>query len=336
MPRSLITRRRTLGAAGLALAATPRRRARAASSLDQVSFLTNWRAEAEHGGFYQALAAGIYRRYGLNVDLRQGGPSLNTPELLLAGRVDMILSTGMQALNYARDKLPFFCIAAIFQKDPEILMAHPGMGNDSLAALRSKPMMISTQGRATFWPFLRKKFGYSDSDLRPYNFNLQPFIANKEMVVQGYVTSEPYVVERAGLKPRIFLLADAGFASYDETIDISHKLAIQKPDVIQRFINASIEGWVQYLAGQDVAAANALIKKANPDMTDDQIAFSIKMLKKYGLIRSGAALTLGIGAMTDGHWKRFYDAMVAAGVYRAGIDYKAGYSLQFVDHGVGL
>ncbi|MEJ0068073.1 MAG: ABC transporter substrate-binding protein [Pseudomonadota bacterium] len=238
-----------LASAALALAALTSTGA-ATHADDKLSFMTNWTAEAEHGGFYQAVAAGIYKKYGLDVTLRQGGPSTNTAQMLAAGAIDLRMgsNTGV-ALNYVKEGVPALVVAAMFQKEPSILMAHPGAGNDSLAVLKGKPIMISRATIDTWWRFLVAKFGYSDDQIRPYNFNNGPFLLDKNLVQQGYVTSEPFAVEKEGkFKPVIFLLADdGGYSSYSSTIETTTKLVAEKPDVVQRFVNASIEGWYSYL-----------------------------------------------------------------------------------------
>jgi NitT/TauT family transport system substrate-binding protein len=305
---------------------------------DKVSFITNWTAEAEHGGFYQALATGIYKKHGLDVTLRQGGPSMNTQQMLAAGAVDMRMgSSSGEGMNYVKEGVPAIVVAAIFQKEPQILMAHPGVGNDSLAALKGKPIAISRNSIDTWWKFLVAKFGYTDSQIRPYTFNNAPFLVDKNLVQQGYVTSEPYAIEKeGGFKPVIFLLADdAGYASYSTTIDAALKLVKEKPDVVKRFIEASIEGWYSYLYG-DPGPANALIIKDNPEMTVEQIKYSIDKMKAYGIVDSGDALEHGIGAMSDARWKAFFDTAASVGLYPKDLDYKKAYTTEFVNKGFGL
>jgi len=246
-------------------------------------------------------------------------------------------SNCFSALNYVKNNIPMLCVGTVFQKDPQVLIAHAGQGNDSLPALKGKPIMISPPARAGYWQFLRIKFGYTDDQIRTYTFNMAPFLADKSAIQQGFVTSEPYKLEQAGAKIVVHLLADGGYSSYATTIETSAKLVNDKPDVVQRFVNATIEGWYSYLYG-DPGPANALIKKDNPEMADDQIAYSIGAMKKYGLVDSGDAGTLGIGAMTDARWKDFHATMVEAGLYPADLDLKRAYTLQFVNkkHGINL
>jgi NitT/TauT family transport system substrate-binding protein len=338
MMKYRLSRRTMLGAGGAAAASVlipmPGRPVHA-QTLDKLTYQTDWRAQAEHGGFYQAVAAGIYKKHGIDCTVQQGGPQMNPSQLLLGGRVDMIMSNGIEALNYAREKIPFMCIASIFQKDPQCLISHPGVGNDTLAALKGKPILVGAAGRQSYWPFLRARFGFTDEQIRPYTFNMAPFLADKNVSQQGFASSEPYAIEQAGVKPVVHLLADNGFDNYNTTINISKKLASEKKDLIQRFVNASAEGWAQYLKGQDVAAANAMIKKDNPDTSDDKIAFAVKTMNERGLVMSGDALTLGIGAMTDARWERFYNSMAAVDVLPKGLDWKTAYSLEFTNKGIG-
>jgi NitT/TauT family transport system substrate-binding protein len=307
-----------------------------ASALDKVTFGTDWKAEAEHGGYYQAIATGIYKKYGLEVTLRQGGPQVNQAALLAAGRLDFDEApNSFIALNFAKENIPMVAVAALFQKDPSVLIAHQGVGNDSLAALKGKPIMIGADTRVGWWLFLKAKFGYTDDQIRPYTFNVAPFLVDKHAVQQGYLTSEPFLIEQQGEKPLVFLIADAGYASYGSLIETSAKLVAQKPDLVQRFVNASIEGWYSYLYG-DPAPANALIKKDNPEMTDAVLAYAIEHIKSAGIVDSGDAEKSGIGAMTDARWRAFFAVMAQEGLYPKTLDYQKAYTLRFVGKRVGM
>ncbi len=303
---------------------------------DKLTLGTNWKAQAEHGGFYQAVATGIYKKHGLDVTIRMGGPQVNHPQLLAAGAIDFNMgSSSFSGLNYAKNDIPMVTVAAIFQKDPQVLISHPGQGNDTVTAMKGKPILIASGGRATYWNFLRAKFGFTDDQIRPYTFNMAPFLADKSTIQQGYLTSEPYKIEKAGAKPVVHLLADLGYNSYSSTLETSWKLAREKPALVQRFVDASIEGWYSYLYG-DAEPGNALIKKDNPEMTDDQIAYSLTAMKKYGIVDSGEAKTLGIGAMTDARWKEFAAQMIDIGLYPRDLDLGKVYTLQFVNKKVGM
>lgn len=302
---------------------------------DKITFGLDWKAEAEYGGYYQALAIGIYARHGLDVTIREGGPLVNHMQLLMAGRLDFNLGGG-RAIEFAQENLPFMAVAAIFQKDLAVLIAHPGQGNDSFAALKGKPIMIGADTRNGWWRFLAAKYGFGDSQIRPYTFNLAPFLADKGAIQQGYVSSEPYLVkQKAGIDPVVLPVSDAGYLGYGNIITTSARLVQQNPDLVQRFIDASIEGWYSYLYG-DPAPANRLITQANPDMPADLIGFGRNTMIQRGTVDSGDAKTLGIGAMTDVRWKAFYDSMVAVGVYKPGIDISKAYSTRFVDKRVGI
>jgi NitT/TauT family transport system substrate-binding protein len=332
--RYRIERRALLG--GFVLAAVANARVAVPQSLDRVSFHTNWRAQAEQGGYYQAVAAGIYQRHGIACELRQGGPQLDPVRLMLAGRVDMAMSNGFQALNYVREDIPALTIAAMMQKDPQVLMTHAGNGIESFEDMRGKPILVGSAGRVTYWPFLKSRFGFTDEQVRPYTFNLQPFLANRMAIQQGFLSSEPLSALQAGATPKVFLIADAGYENYQTTIDIRRTLMDSKPDVVQRFVNASIEGWTEFMKGQDIAAANRLIIHDNPEMTEERIAYAIRAMNESGIVVSGDAATLGVGAMTEARWQRFYQTMRDAGIYPAGMDVKKAYDLRFVNKRVGL
>lgn len=310
---------------------------RAAHAADHVNFGLDWKAEAEYGGYYQALATGIYQRHGLDVTIRQGGPQVNQAQLLLAGKLDFTISSNsFIALNFVQQKLPFLAVAAMFQKDPSVLIAHPGQGHDSFSQLRGQPIMIGADTRAGWWNFLKVKFGYSDSQIRPYTFNLAPFLHDKSAVQEGYLGSEPFsIMQASGEKPVVLLIADAGFAGYGSLISTSRKLTEQKPDLVQRFLNASIEGWYSYLYGNP-APGNALIGKENPEMTAALIDYGRNVLKQHGIVDQGDTEKLGIGAMSAARWLEFYQSMRQAGLYPKDMDWRAAYTLRFVNQGVGL
>ena len=318
-------------AAGLSLAAG----LSGARAADKVTFGTDWKAEAEYGGFYQAAATGLYAKHGLDLTLRQGGPQVNHTQLLAAGRIDFNIGNSFLSMNFVKEKVPLVAVAAFFQKDAQVLIAHAGAGEDSLAALKGKPIMIGSDTRVGSWLFLKAKFGYTDEQIRPYNFSIAPWLADKNAVQQGYVTSEPYLMEKAGAKPVVFLLADAGYDNYGNVVQTSLAMVEKHPDIVQRFIDASIEGWYSYLY-DDPAPANALIKKDNPEMTDDLIANGIAKMKQYGIVDSGDALKEGIGAMSADRWQRFFDVMSAQGLYPKDLDWRKAFTTQFVNKKVGM
>jgi NitT/TauT family transport system substrate-binding protein len=308
-----------------------------AVAADKVSFGTNWLAEAEHGGYYQALADGTYAKYGLDVTIVPGGPQANNGLLLATGKLDFYMGGNLLlAFDAVDQNLDIVVVAAHFQKDPQMVMSHPGVGLDKWEDLPKATAFIGKEGLASFYRWMETEYGFKEANVKPYTFNPAPFIADAHSIQQGYVTSEPFAVEREGhFKPNIFLFADHGYSTYATTIETRRDVIDKRKDVVQRFIDASTIGWYNYLYG-DNTKANALIKKDNPDMTDEQIAFSIAKIKEYGLVDSGDTLKSGIGAMTDERVKAFYDQMVKAGVVKPGLDYKKAYTLDFVNKGVGL
>ncbi len=308
-----------------------------AQTLDKVSFGTNWVAEAEHGGFFQAAADGTYKQYGLDVTIVPGGPNENNRMLLISGKLDFFMAANtLMSFDAVANNVPVVSIAAMFQKDPQVLLTHPESNITKLEQLKPLTLFISKEGISSYYQWLKSEYGFSEKNVRPYTFNPQPFIATPQSAMQGYVTSEPFAVERAaGFKPGVILLADYGFNTYSTLIETRRDLIDSKPDLVQRFVDASIVGWYHYLYG-DNSAGNAMIKKLNPEMTDDLLAYSVAKMKEYGIVDSGDSLEKGIGAMTEERITSFFDKMVRAGVVKPTIDYRKSYSLRFVNKGVGL
>ena len=311
--------------------------AHAQQKLDKVSFGTNWVAEAEHGGFFQALADGTYKKYGLDVTIVPGGPNANNRILMTSGKIEFYMSANtLQSFDAVSNNIPTLAVAAIFQKDPQVLLAHPESNVKKLEDLKPLTLFVSKEGMATYFQWLKSEYGFDETKVKPYTFNPQPFLADLKSAMQGYVTSEPYGVEKeAKFKPTILLLADYGFNTYSTLIETRRELTESKPDLVQRFIDASVIGWYNYIY-RDNSAGNALIKKMNPDMTDDLLKYSVDKMKDYGIVDSGDALKSGIGTMTDARMASFFDKMVKAGVVKGDLDYRKSYTLRFVNKAVGL
>src|ERR1700704_5203600 len=334
MKPALLSRALTAGLLAAIAAISP---VGAQTALDKVSFGTNWVAEAEHGGFFQALADGTYKSYGLDVTIVPGGPSDNNRMLLIAGKLDFFMAANsLMSFDAVAHNVPLVSVAAIFQKDPQVFLTHPEAKISKLDELKPLTLFVSKEGISSYFQWLKSEYAFSAEKVRPYTFNPQPFIANKQSAMQGYVTSEPFAVEKAAkFKPGIILLADYGFNAYSTLVETRSDLIDKKPDLVQRFVDASIIGWYNYLYG-DNAAANAMIKKLNPEMTDELLAYSLGRMKQYGIVDSGDTLRDGIGAMTDARAASFFDKIVRAGVVRPDVDFRKAYTLRFVNKGVGL
>ena len=278
-----------------------------AQQLDKVSFGTNWVAQGEHGGFYQALADGTYRKYGLDVTIVPGGPNVNNRILLPVGKIDFFMSANtLQSFDAVEQNVPIVPVAAMFQKDPLVLLAHPDQGIEKLEDLKALTLFIGREGFATYFQWLKADYGFDERRVKPYTFNPQPFLADKRSAMQGYVTSEPFAIEQqAGFKPKVFLLADQGFNPYSTLIETRRDMIGKRPDLVQRFVDASIIGWYNYIYG-DNRAANALIRKHNPEMSEALLAYAVATMKTHGIANSGDATKLGIGAMTEARVKEFF------------------------------
>ena len=298
----------------------------AAQPLAKLAFTTNWYAQAEHGGFYQALAEGTYRKHGLDVEIRMGGPQVNGLQLLVARQTDLFMGYDIQTVQAATQGLPVVTVAAAFQKDPAAIIAHPDV--KSLEDLKGRPIFISPASHTTFWPWLKARYGFTDAQLRPYSFSVQPFLVDKRAAQQGYITSEPYSVEKAGVKPSVFLLADLGYPPYAETLVVTRGTLAARKDTIRRFVQASAEGWKSYLSNP--APGNALIKRDNPRIEDGLIAYGVARIKEYGIVTGGDAATHGIMTMTDARWAKTAEFMRSAGLLNPAFDVRAAYTLEII------
>jgi NitT/TauT family transport system substrate-binding protein len=308
------------GAAALAVSLAP------ALAADKVIFLTSWFAQAEHGGFYQAKATGLYDKAGLDVTIKMGGPQVNGAQLLLAGDADFIMGYDIQVFKGREQNQPLVTVATSFQFDLQGIMTHDDVAD--LAALKGRPILIAGSSRVTFWPWLREKYGYTDDQIRPYTFNLQPFFADKTMAQQAYPSSEPYQAEQQHEKVKFFLLADGGYPPYGSTIVTTEKMIAEKPDVVARFVKASLEGWRDYM--KNPAPGNALIKADNAKMTDGQIDYALMKMKEMNAIDRGDAATLGVGIITAARYKQIYDFLVAGGLLDPKVDWHKTFDDRFV------
>ena len=332
----------TRSAAGLlalaACAGTATFAGTAAHAQDKVVFATNWKAQAAHGGFYQALADGTYARAGLAVTIQQGGPQVNNRPLLPAGKIQFLMTGNLlHSFDNVKNGVPTMVVAAMFQKDPQALIAHPGQGYENFAALAKAPtVLIAKDGQFTWWQWLKVQHGFKDEQLKPYNYNLSPFLASKTAVQQGYSVAEPIYIENQGkFKPVVHLLADLGFSPYSTLIEARADMVRNQPDLVRRFVDASIRGWYNYLYA-DRSAANAMMRKENPELTDDEIERSVALMKQQGIVDSGEALERGIGAMSEARVRDIFDKMVKAGLYKPGdVDLKKVATYDFVNQSVG-
>ncbi|MFT4954514.1 MAG: NitT/TauT family transport system substrate-binding protein [Brevundimonas sp.] len=297
----------------------------------RLRFATDWRAQAEHGGFYQALASGAYASRNLNVQIIQGGPGVNVPQLLASGAVELGMgSNSFIPLNLVAEGAPVKAVAAYFQKDPQVLIAHPDPALEDIADLAGRPFLLATASRDAFWVWLRARYGFTDDQVRTYTFNPAPFLADERAVQQGYLTSEPYTIaEAGGFEPRVFLLADEGYPSYACMVLAPNAFARDNDEALRAFIAASAEGWHDYLNG-DPAEADALIMADNPEMTAEILAQAREALRENQIVQGGDAAIMGIGAMTEDRWRDFFAVTSQAGVYPQALEWREAFTLEYL------
>lgn len=293
---------------------------------DKLTFATDWLAQAEHGGFYQAVAEGIYRKHGLDVTIRQGGPQVNGLQLLAAGQIDVAMADALQALSAVEQGIPLTTIGATFQKNPTVLISHPGVTR--IEELKGRPIAIASAANTTFWPWLKSRYGFSDDQKRPYAFSVQPFLADPKLSQQGFATSEPFAIEQAGVKPVVFLLADLGYPPYSEALVVTRGTLDKRADVLKRFLRASAEGWKSYLANP--GPGNALIRKDNPQMSEAMLAYGVQKMKENRIVDGGDAAALGLLSMTQARWDATVAFLRAAGLAKPNVDYSRAWTLELV------
>jgi NitT/TauT family transport system substrate-binding protein len=294
---------------------------------DKVTFTTNWFAQAEHGGYYQAKATGLYDKAGLDVTIKMGGPQVNVMQLLVAGETDIIMGYDLQTLSSVEKGLPVVAVAATFQSDLRCIMARADV--KSLADLKGKTILVASGGRTEWWPWLKAKYGYTDEQSRPYTFNLQPFFSDPNVVQQCFISSEPLQAKNQGVAVNVFLLAREGYPPYGSPVVTTRQYLEKNRDVVRRFVEASMQGWRDFL--KDPAPASRLIKEANPNMKDEQIAYAVEQLKAFGVVDGGDAKTKGIGAITEPRWEQTYKFMVGSGLLGKDTEWKKAFTTEIVD-----
>lgn len=336
MSCTLVSRRTALGALGglATLAAPPFIKPASAQALTKVVYQTGWLPQPDKGGLYQALAMGFYKEAGLDVEIRKGGPQLNVAQIFLAGKVDFADSDSLRVLNFVKEGLPGIAVAAFGQKPLNVLLSHPGVGHDKLEALKGQPLLVSTIGRQTYFQWLKAKYGFSDAQAKPYTFSMAPFLADKAVSMEGFVTSEPYEARRAGIEPVVHLLSEHGYQNYSNVMLAQPRLVNEQPELVQRFVDATIKGWHSYLHG-DPRPGNELIRQGNPDLTDEKIQYALAAMKRHAIFESDDVKKGGLGAMSDAQWQRIHQTLVAAQALPADLDIKKGYTLRFVNKRVG-
>jgi NitT/TauT family transport system substrate-binding protein len=321
--------------AALLAACSPAKQPAASNGLTPIKFATDWRAEAEHGGYYEALANGEYKKRGLDVTIVQGGPAVDVPQLLATGAIDMgVGSNSFIVLNVAKAGAPITAVSASMQSDPQVLIAHPDQGIKSLADMKGRPILLSDASITAFWVWLKAKYGFTDDQVRKYDFSDAPFLADKRLIQEGYRTSEPYTIQKmSGMSPAVFLLADYGYPGYASLVLARNALIAKNPTAVKAFVDATAAGWKAYLYG-DPKPGDALILKDNPEMTQDVLDQARAKMRDKGIVLSGDASAQGIGAMTDARWADFFQMASSQGVYPKTMDYKAAYTLKFLPTGV--
>lgn len=327
MRQHQISRRTVLtSAAGMAVAGIAGVVPRPARAADKVRFLTNFYAEEAMGGNYQAKATGLYDAAGLDVEVRQGGPQLNAMQLLLGGEVDIIMGKDLTVLSSIEKGVPVITVAASYQWELQGMMTHPDV--NSFADLKTHKIMMSTSGRTNYWPWLKKRFGYTDEQALPYTNNLQPFLADKNLAVVALASDEPFVARKEGAEVKFLPFLREGWPPYGAPLVTTHDFLAKNCQAVARFVRASLEGWKSYFANP--APGNAAIKADNPKQSDALMSFGLQTMKDLKVIHGGDAATMGIGIMTEARWQKTRDFMVEFQLLKPNTDWKSAFTTEFV------
>ena len=315
-------------AAALALSAGPA--VAQEKKLTPVRFTLNWIPTPDHSGYYAAKIGGIYEKYGLDVEIRPGGPQVNVHQLLAAKQTDMIMGTTMRAFNARHEGIPIVTVASWYQKDATTFMLHPDNKASNLADLKANQVMIPNISKVNYWPWMKAKFGFSDDQLKPYDFAYRSWALNPNAISQGYITSDKPNMAGVGVpNGRSMLLADHGWNQYINTVDVLEEMIEKKPEVIRAFLRATAEGWRQYL--KDPTATNAELTRLNPDLSRETAAYGYEVITTYRLLGVASADEGKIGTISDARLKAFAEEMVKAGAIPASDAYEKSYTLKFMD-----
>jgi NitT/TauT family transport system substrate-binding protein len=308
--------------------------AQGAAAQTKLSFYTDWKAQAEHGGYYQAKATGLYSKAGLDVTIRPGGPNVDVIRLLAAGAVDVaMVSDSFQAMRLAARGADAKIVMAVFQKDPQIIMAHGTGKAPRLSAWKNKPLFMDDGFRLSYFPWLKARHGFTDKQVRPYGFSLTPWLLDKNALQEGYLSSEPFSALKAKADTQVIVLSDQGFTGYGQMVAVTGKMLRERPQLVKAFVQATQSGWQSYLSGNP-GPGNALIRKDNGEMSDELIAYGRSALIARGIVISGDATTQGVGAMTSSRWAGFVAEMKAIGLAPASLEASRIYDLRFLaSHG---
>ena len=292
----------------------------------EIIFVTDWKAQAEHGGFYQAVANGYYRKRGLKVTIRPGGPQTDNPRLIAAGAINIAMaSNNFQPLNLLAAGADVKVVMTTFQKDPQVLMVHPGVNASCFKDLKDMPIFMADSALATFWPWLQAKFGFEDKQIRKYTYSLAPWLVNEGTVQEGYLSSEPYTARQAGVDPKVFLFADEGYPGYAGMVMVRGRYLAANGATVRAFVEASIEGWQDYLWG-DPVPGNRLILGDNPEMTPDLISFAINAMKQNEMLGDRQA----VGLMTEKRWRDFHKEMSALRLLPKDMNVEKAFTLDYL------
>jgi len=303
--------------AGCKKAATP-----SGNGLFPVVLQTDWYPQPEQGGFYDALLKGYYKGEGLDVTIAPGGPYVIAEQQVSTGAAQFAMGTSDQVLVKVSRGLPLLAVGATMQKDPQCVMLHAESPVKSFAELNGHAMAVKPG--SIWFEYLVKKFKLGDVREIPATYSVANFLQDPNYIQQCFVTSEPFFAEKSGAKVKTMLIGDTGYKPY-RVFFTSQTFAKEHPEIVAKFVRASLKGWRDYLSAP--APVEAEISRLNPAMSAEQMAFSVKTLTDGHFVTGDPDQ---FGQFTPERWATMYQQLVDLKVITSSIDPATAYTAKFL------
>jgi len=296
------------------------------TGLTKVTLQADWYPQPEHGGFYNALVKGYYRDEGLDLTIQPGGPYVVVPQQVASGSAQFGLASSDQILESVADGQPLVAVAATMQRDPQGIMVRKDSPIHSFADMNGHTVAVKLG--STWFEYLLKRYKLDHVHEIPATFSVANFIADPQYIQQAFATSEPYFAQQAGIETRVLLTSDAGYDPY-RVMFTTRSFLNDHPDVVAKFIRASIKGWRDYL--NDPSPANAAISKLNPALNQQWMQFTCRALREEGFVTGDDRSGVRLGRMDAARWKTMYEQLLDLKVIETPFDPTTAYTLQFVE-----
>ena len=290
----------------------------------KVAIALNWKPEPEFGGLYEAQRIDAFTKRGLELEIT-GGPGAPVVQMVEAGKVEFGIAAADEVM-VARDRgTDIVAVFATYQTNPQGIMVHASRGLGSLADLFAAGGTLAVEPGVAYVKYFQKRFDLAKMKIVPYGFSIAPFLNDKDMAQQVFVTAEPIAARRQGADPQVFLIAESGFNPYAAVVITTGARARGEAKRVADFVAALREGWRGYL--DDPTEANARMGALNKEM--DGETFRLGAEAQRPLIEDDFARQHGLGAMSLERWTQLGEQLRELGL----IDAAAKPEQCFVDAG---